>query len=76
MQKVLPKTCIHEWVIPLSRNHKEKGFCRLCGEERQFVNTFRPSAYRTVNPSPEVRLARRAERKIEEMVGEIVFSRR
>ena len=36
-------TCTHHWIIETPNGPISKGVCKLCGEEREFSNQYRPN---------------------------------
>jgi hypothetical protein len=38
LQTSIVSDCRHHWIIEYSQQTESKGRCRLCGEERTFVN--------------------------------------
>ena len=38
LQTIVVSDCRHHWIIDYSQQTESKGRCRLCGEERTFVN--------------------------------------
>ena len=36
-------TCTHHWIIDPPNGPISKGVCKLCGEEREFSNQYRPN---------------------------------
>lgn len=36
-------TCTHHWVIETPLGPTSKGKCKICGEEREFSNQWRPN---------------------------------
>jgi hypothetical protein len=38
LQNSIVSDCRHHWIIEYSQQTESKGRCRLCGEERTFVN--------------------------------------
>ena len=39
-EHVVPKECAHHWAIETSLGPTSRGMCKLCGEEKEFMNVI------------------------------------